>query len=306
MKQSFPAVCFLLLFVFINACHSTRKITSNTYVPMNYFDVQGHRGCRGLMPENTVPAMIKALDLGVTTLEMDVVITKDNKVILSHDPYFSHEITTKPDGSFVTRQEEKELNIFEMNYEQVKRYDVGLKNNPRFAQQEKIAAYKPLLADVFQAVMEYMKTRRRPLPEFNIETKTNPATDNIYHPAPDVFVDLLMDQILQNGVQDRVTIQSFDIRTLQYLHQKYPGIKTALLVSLGNQFSFRKQISDLGFTPAIYSPDFRLVTAHLVTTCHDQNIRIIPWTVNDKKEMDRLRSLGVDGFITDYPNLLGS
>lgn len=304
MKIFFSAVCFILLSVFINACYSSRTFTSQKYIPMDYFDVQGHRGCRGLMPENTIPAMIKALDLGVTTLEMDVVITKDNKVILSHEPFFNHDITTRPDGSFVSQEAEKSLNIFEMNYEEVRRYDVGLKVYPRFAQQEKIAVTKPLLSDVFNAVMEYMKTRRRRMPEFNIETKTTPATDNIFHPAPGVFVNLLMEQILQNGVQDRVTIQSFDIRTLQYLHKKYPEIKTALLVSLGNKFSFRKQLNDLGFLPSVYSPDYRLVTDKLIANCHEQNIRIIPWSVNNKKEMDRLRTLGVDGFITDYPNLL--
>ena len=77
-----------------------------------YFDYQGHRGCRGLMPENTIPAMLKAIDLGVTTLEMDISFSKDKKPFLSHEPFFNHEITTKPDGTFVTRQEEKSLNLF--------------------------------------------------------------------------------------------------------------------------------------------------------------------------------------------------
>src|SRR4051812_10994337 len=96
------------------------------------FDKEGHRGCRGLMPENTIPAYLKAIDIGVTTLEMDAVITKDSQVVMSHEPFFNHEITTKPDGSYVTEAEEKSLNIYRMTYDEVKPYDVGMKSNPRF------------------------------------------------------------------------------------------------------------------------------------------------------------------------------
>src|SRR6188474_3759231 len=102
------------------------------------FDIQGHRGCRGLMPENTIPAMIKALDLGVTTLEMDVVISKDNKVVVSHEPWFESEITTKPDGSFIKPGEAMQYNIFQMSYDEVLKYDVGMKTHPRFPQQQKM------------------------------------------------------------------------------------------------------------------------------------------------------------------------
>ena len=121
-------------------------------------DVQGHRGCRGLMPENTIPGMLYALELGVVTLEMDISITKDKQLILSHEPFFSEEITTKPDGSFVTEKEERNLNIYTMNYDSVVKYDVGLKPHPRFLKQQKIVVAKPLLADLFAAVKEKMKT----------------------------------------------------------------------------------------------------------------------------------------------------
>jgi glycerophosphoryl diester phosphodiesterase len=108
------------------------------------FDLQGHRGCRGLMPENTIPAMLKAIDLGVTTLEMDVVITKDNKVVVSHEPWMEKEITTKPDGSFInTTVESMEFNIYKMNYDEVVKYDVGMKPHPRFPNQQKMKVVKP-------------------------------------------------------------------------------------------------------------------------------------------------------------------
>ncbi len=267
------------------------------------FDKEGHRGCRGLMPENTIPAMLKALDLGVNTLEMDIVFTKDKKAVLSHEPFFNHEISTKPDGTFINEKEEKKYNIFQMTYDEVKTYDVGLKPHPRFPKQQKIAAVKPLLADLFDSVKTYMMTRRKPFPYFNIETKTQAATDNIYHPAPKEFVDLLMTVITEKGVQDQVIIQSFDFRTLQYLHRQYPHIKTAMLIEGFDQRGLDAQLKALGFTPTIYSPEHTLVNEELVKKCHQQNIKVIPWTVNDKNRIEALQKMGVDGIITDYPDL---
>ena len=267
------------------------------------FDKQGHRGCRGLMPENTVPAMINAIGLGVTTLEMDVVISKDKKVLLSHEAFFNHEITTKPDGSFIAEKDEQTYNIYQMNYGDIIKYDVGLKPHPRFAEQQKMKAVKPLLSDVFKAVKEYMMTARRPFPLYNIETKCLPATDNKYHPAPAEFVELLMKEIKENQMEDYVIVQSFDFRILQYLHQHYPKIKTAMLIEANSKSSFRKQIKDIGFTPTIYSPEAALVTPELIKDCHDLNMKIIPWTVNDKNKIEELKKMGVDGIITDYPNL---
>lgn len=267
------------------------------------FDKQGHRGCRGLMPENTIPAMLKALDLGVTTLEMDISISKDKKVFLSHEPFFNHEITTKPDGSFITEKEERSYNMYQMNYDSIAKYDVGLKPHPRFLQQEKLKAVKPLLGDVFDAVKKDMLTRRRPFPYYNIETKTMPLTDNMYHPAPGEFVELLMAVIKEHQMEEQVIIQSFDLRTLQYLHKNYPQIKTAVLIESYDSKGFDDQLKTLGFTPDIYSPAYQLVTETLVKKCHKQNIKIIPWTVNDKSMIEKLKKMEVDGIITDYPNL---
>jgi glycerophosphoryl diester phosphodiesterase len=267
------------------------------------FDKQGHRGCRGLMPENTFPAMKAALDLGVTTLEMDIVFTKDKQAVLSHEPFFNHEITTKPDGSFVTEAEERSLNIYRMNYDEVKNYDVGIKPHPRFPHQQKLKTYKPLLSDLLDSLQQYMMTSKRALPYFNIETKTDPATDNIYHPAPEEFVEELMKVIYSKKIEERVIIQSFDFRTLRYLHKKYPLIKTAALIEDFDERGIKDQLKSLGFTPTIYSPEYKLVTDDLITKCHEQNIKMIPWTVNDKLTIDRLKAMGVDGIITDYPDL---
>lgn len=265
-----------------------------TILSVPVFDLEGHRGCRGLMPENTIPAMIKAVELGVTTLEMDVVVTKDRKLILSHEPFFNHEITTKPDGKPVSAEEERSLNIYQMTYEETRRYDVGMKNHPRFRAQEKIAVQKPLLADVIDAVSSKM-------PFFNIETKTTVATDNIYHPSPEEFVELLMEVIYEKKIAPYVTIQSFDFRTLQYLHAQYPSIHTAMLIEDYDRTGFEEQLKKLGFTPTVYSPHYSLVSKELVDKCHALNIKVIPWTVNSLGESKRLKALGVDGYITDYP-----
>ncbi|MBK5271233.1 MAG: glycerophosphodiester phosphodiesterase, partial [Bacteroidia bacterium] len=239
----------------------------------------------------------------VTTLEMDVVITKDKKVVLSHDQWFSEEITTKPDGTFMGPGEERKFNIYWMTYDEVKTFDVGMKPHPRFPQQQKMKAIKPLLSDVIDSVAQYMMTRKRPFPYYNIETKSLPELEGVFHPKPDEFVELLMGVIKEKGIEDHVIIQSFDFRTLQYLHKHYPAMKTAMLIEDFDKRKLEEQLTALGFIPTIYSPDYSLVNKELIKECHHQNIKVIPWTVDDKKNIDKLKSMGVDGIITDYPNL---
>ena len=269
------------------------------------FDKEGHRGCRGLMPENTIPAMLKAIDLGVTTLEMDVVITKDNKVILSHEPWMEKEITTKPDGTYIeTQAMAMQFNIYTMDYEEVKTYDVGMKPHPRFPNQQKMKVVKPLLRDLIDSVENYINSHHLAKVYYNIETKSLPAGDNKYHPLPADFVELLMAVIKEKKIEDHVIIQSFDFRSLQYLHEKYPAIKTSMLIEDSEEKDFEGQLQSLGFTPDYYSPNQTMVDEKLVKQCHEKGIKIIPWTVNDPKEIKKLKKMGVDGLISDFPNLL--
>jgi glycerophosphoryl diester phosphodiesterase len=288
---------------FFAACHVSQKAQEAQTTMHTSFDKQGHRGCRGLMPENTIPAMRTALDLGVTTLEMDVVITKDKKVLVSHDAWFAKEITTKPDGTYMGEREERKFNIYWMTYDDIKTFDVGMKPYPRFPQQQKMKVYKPLLTDLIDSVQQYMVTSKRPPPYFNIETKSDSQFDGVFQPKPAEFVELLMAVIKQKGIEDRVIIQSFDFRTLQYLHQQYPAIKTAMLVEDVDKRGLDEQVKALGYSPTIYSPAYEMVTEALIKKCHKQNIKVIPWTVNDKVTIDKLKKMGVDGIISDYPNL---
>jgi len=290
----------LLVVALIVACHASKKMD---HPPMPAFDKEGHRGCRGLMPENTVPAMLKAIDLGVTTLEMDAVITKDKKVILSHEPFFNHEISTKPDGTAVDEKEERNLNIYKMDFSETQQYDVGKRPHPRFPKQERLPAQKPLLASLIDDVEAYVKLKGIQPVFYNIETKCLPATDGVYHPEPIEFVDLLVGVIRSKNIEGRVIIQSFDYRTLKYLHEKYPSIRTAALVEDFDKKSFSEHLKELGFTPTIYSPHYSLVNEDLVKQCHNKKVKLIPWTVNDKPTIDRLRKIGVDGVISDFPDL---
>lgn len=268
----------------------------------NDFDWQGHRGCRGLMPENTIPALLHAIDLGVTTLEFDVVITADSQVVLSHEPFFSHEIATGPDGTLITEADEKQHNIFKMSWAELQYYDVGMRPHSRFPDQEKMAITKPLLSEVFEAVDAHIADNNLQSVRFNIETKCKPSTDNEFHPVPDVFAQLLWDEVKKAGVEERTTIQSFDVRTLQYLKAAQYAGPLALLVE--NEQWIDANIDSLGFDPDIYSCYFMQVDIDLVEYAHARNILVIPWTVNTVDAMIELKQLGVDGIITDYPNLI--
>jgi len=262
---------------------------------------QGHRGCRGLMPENTIPAMKKALDLGVRTLELDVVISKDKQVLVSHDAFMTAEISTKPNGMPVTKAEEKSINLYQLTYAEISTFDVGRKPHPQFPQQQKLAVQKPLLAVLIDSVEAYARAMGIPQPQYNIEIKSSLQTDGVYHPAPAEFVDLVMGVIRSRNLGKRFNIQSFDVRPLQLIHQQAPEVALSYLT--GNPKTLAENLATLGFTPAIYSPYYKTVTADVVKACHEQGMTIIPWTVNTKPEIDALIALGVDGIITDYPNL---
>ncbi|MEP7252655.1 MAG: glycerophosphodiester phosphodiesterase family protein [Ginsengibacter sp.] len=265
------------------------------------FDLEGHRGCRGLMPENTIPAMLKAIDLNVNTLEMDVVITADDKVVVSHEPFFNHEITTLPSGDSIRESEEENYNIYKMTYDSVEKFDVGSRAYPRFPSQQKMKVEKPLLSALIDSVESYLNKTNHPKVMYNIEIKSTSTTDNIFHPEPEKFADLLMDIIEKKGIKSRVIIQSFDPRSLKIVSQKYPAMKLSLL--LENQPIPLKGYGKLyGFKPNIVSPEYSLLTKGIIDTLHQRHIKVIPWTVDDLPAAKQLYDMGVDGIITDYPD----
>lgn len=290
-KISIP---FLLLIVATTTLFAQKKTIA--------FEIQGNRGARGLMPENTIPGMIKALESGATTLKMEVVISKDKQVVVSQEPYFNYTISISPNGEEITLKNQKQFNIYKMNYDEIKHFDVGSKLNPRFPQQEKFRVAKPLLNDLIDRVEFFVAKQKRPKPHYNIETKLIPKGDGEFQPSPEEYVELVMDIVKAKKLEKRVTIHSFDMRSLQYLHKQYPHIPTSL--GIDEKEDFENNIRALGFAPTIYSPYLPLVGKSLVDKCHAAGIKIVPWTVNTVKDMMYVKNLGVDGIVTDYPNLM--
>lgn len=272
---------------------------AQVYTPK--FDVQGHRGARGIMPENTIPAFMTAIDLGVTTLELDLAVTKDKQLVVSHEGWMAASITLDSLGKAIKEKDQQKHNIYKMNYKDVAKYDVGSKPNEKFSQQAKMKVSKPLLKDVIITVEDYVKGHAMYEVDYNIEIKTEPSTDGKFHPKVPEFSELVFNLIDQYLPWDRVVIQSFDFRVLKYWHEHHPGVRLAVLVD--NLNTIDENIKALGFTPSIYSPEYHLLSKEEIRTCHQKRMRVIPWTVNETKEMEELKSWGVDGLITDYPDI---
>lgn len=265
-----------------------------------FFDVQGHRGARGLKPENSIPAFLTALDSGVTTIEMDLAITKDRKIVVSHEPWMSADICLNAEGNEILKRDEKNYNIFEMTYEQVSKFDCGSPGNKKFPEQEPMKTTKPLLRDVIVAVEDHIKSFTQYEVDYNIEIKSSPDGDNKFHPIPSEFSDMVYSLLDEYLPMDRIIIQSFDFRVLKYWHEKYPNIKLAALVE--DRKSVEAHLKELGFNPTIYSPYYRLLNRSKVEELHGKKIKVVPWTVNEISDMLSLKGMGVDGFITDYPD----
>lgn len=265
------------------------------------FDLQGHRGARGLLPENTLPGFRKALELGVVTLEMDVVVSKDREVVVSHDPWMSGTVCSLPSGAPVPVEDERDYRIYGMSYSEVKQFDCGRRRHPAFPRQQPQAAVKPLLRDVIRHAEMHAASLQRPQPFYNIETKSDPAWEGTFHPDPERFTRLVFDVLAEQDVLERSILQSFDGRTLQVGRTLSDRWRLSLLTTDGLDLDVHVEM--LGFVPDIYSPDYHFVDAAIVGEAHDHGMAVLPWTVNTMEEMQHLQSLGVDGVITDYPDV---
>ena len=296
LSASFPAAMLRLLPVFL-------FFGMNAFAQTD-FDVQGHRGSRGLRPENTLPAFRKALELGVQTLELDVCVSKDGQLVVSHEPYFHSAITTKPDGQPLTKAEEPQFLLYKMPYADIKRFDVGQRGNPGFPEQQKMAVAKPLLTEVIADADAYARKLKRPLPRYNVEIKSTEKDYGIRQPPVAEFSRLVLQTLLKQLPPERFNIQSFDFNILKFLHDETASkggrkIRLAVLVSgIGPDST----VARLGFTPEVYSPSHVQLTHKQVQQAQALGMQVIPWTVNEAARMDTLRSWGVNGLITDYPD----
>jgi len=268
------------------SCNSEREV-----------DIQGHRGCRGLLPENSLPAFEKAIDLGVNTLELDIAITKDNKVVVSHEPFMSRTICFNSEGEVIPEDMDMKYNLYTMTHEEIKQFDCGSKNHPTYTEQEKVKTYKPLLSEVFE-----LAKAKNPKIKFNIEIKSKPEYYGVYTPQPKVYVEIVLSEIKNSQMFDVVNLQSFDLVILEEVKKQSPEMPVALLVD--DDETIKVKLAKLSYQPEIISPYFKLLSQKEVRNYQSQGYLIIPWTINDVEDMKTMLEWQVDGIITDYPNKL--
>ncbi len=287
--------------------------------PSHAFDLQGHRGARGLAPENTLPAFERALQVGVTTLELDVGVTADGVVVVSHDPYLNPAITRDAAGRWL---EGKGPLLRNLTWAQLQAYDVGrIKADTPYAttfsaQEPRDGTRVPSLAQLFDLV----KARNADHVRFNIETKIDPRQPADTVP-PAQIVQALLKVIRDAGMTRRVSIQSFDWRTLQMVQVLEPAIPTVYLTvqtanndnTQGGLWTADLQLADHGGSVPrlvkaaggkVWSPNAGALTEAAVKEAQGLGLQVIPWTVNSPADMERIVGWGVDGLITDYPDRL--
>ncbi|MBI6118148.1 glycerophosphodiester phosphodiesterase family protein [Salegentibacter maritimus] len=262
-------------------------------------EVQGHRGDRGNFPENSIPAFLSAVKKGADVLELDVVVSKDKKIVVSHEPIMLALYMLTPEGDSIAKEDEKDYNLYKMDYDSIKKFDSGSRKNRLFPDQKLQKTYKPLLSEVIDTVENYIKVNNLDEVKYNIEIKSSKKNYGIYQPNPNEFVDLVMNLLEEKNIKNKVNLQSFDVNVLKILNEKYPDVELAYLVS---KEGVDKNLKKLGFTPDIYSPSHKLLKSNLVVdSIKEQNMELIPWTVNEEKDIKRMLELEVDGIITDYP-----
>ena len=265
-----------------------------------FIDVQAHRGGAGLMPENTIPAMQHALDLGVNTLEFDLHLSQDGQVVVSHDNHFHPRYSTRPDGTLIQEEDPKEY-LYTMPYDSIAKYDVGQRFVERWPGQVKMAVSKPLASELIDFAEGYAKT---PV-NYNIEIKSWPGEgEGTLWPEYHVFCDTCVPLLLSKNLGSRLIVQCFDTRALNYMHATWPELTLSYLTEDYDGGDIEALLQNLDFIPRWWSPESSVVTPENVAWCHAHGIGVVPWTVDDPAEMRRLVDCGVEAIISNYPDVL--
>lgn len=265
--------------------------------PIKKIDIQGHRGCRGLFPENSLPAFEKAIDLGVTTLELDIAITNDNEVVVSHEPYINPLICLDSKGEVIPDSMKMAYNLYKMTHKQIKEFDCGSKFHPTYPNQKKMKVYKPLLTEVYE-----LAKKKKSNIKFNIEIKSEPIYYGIYTPHPRPYVKIVLDQIRASGMVENTNLQSFDLKILEEIKKQEPKMPVALLIEENEDIQTKLNL--LSYQPEIISPYFKLLDKEMISDYQSNGFLVIPWTINEVSDMERMLIYQVDGIITDYPDIL--
>lgn len=268
-------------------------------------EVHGHRGCRGLLPENTWPAFQRALVLGVDALELDVVVSQDGQVVVSHEPWLSAKLGRGPQGERIDPAHERHYNIYRLPYATIAQCTVGEWPHPDFPTQQPVLSHRPLLRDVLHQAESWCQQHGRPAVRYSVEIKSSPAGDGLFHPAPAEFVRLVLAELRAGSVMARTTLLSFDPRVLQAARHMQPNL--ALCFLLEDQLpAVAELFAELGFEPSTLGTDFQLLSATTVQAIRTAYpaLRLVPWTVNSSAALRLVLSWQVEGITTDYPDRL--
>ncbi|NVO31537.1 glycerophosphodiester phosphodiesterase family protein [Hymenobacter lapidiphilus] len=265
-------------------------------------EVHGHRGCRGLRPENTLPAFREALRLGVDAVELDVVVSADRQVVVSHEPWMSAAICRLPSGKPIAPSEARQHNLYQLPYARIREYDCGLTRHPNFPEQQPEPAIKPLLREVVADLENLTRQLGRSPVKYSVEIKSEPAHDGLFQPPPAELLALVLAEIQALQIMPRTTLLCFDKRILQLAYHAVPTLPLCLLIE--DALLLAGHLSALGFTPAVVGPDFRLLTSALAAELAGQHIRLVPWTVNEPADLRAVLALDPWGITTDYPERL--
>jgi len=267
------------------------------------FEWHGHRGCRGLLPENSIPAFLRAVEIGVDSIEMDVVISRDKKVVVAHEPWMPAAICRKPNGAKILEVNERAHNLYRMKYREIKQYNCGIRD-PRFPEQEEMQVHRPLLSEVIEQVESFTKFKGLPPVDYSVELKCEKETDKVFHPNAKKFARKVVKVLKKYGIEERTLIQSFDRRVLRRLNRKHPAIHCSYLKDR-TPTDLEAELRGLGFIPSILGLRHDQVTEEVVRICEKNGMKVIPWTVNEIDDMVAVLKKGAHGIITDYPNRLG-
>ena len=268
----------------------------------SYIDLQAHRGGAGLMPENTLSAMKNAMDLHVNTLEFDLQLSADKKVVVSHDNYFHPRYSMRPDSSLIQKEDPKEY-LYTMPYDSIAKYDVGLRFVDRWPEQKKVSEHKPLASDLIDFTENYARDNHLSPFRYNIEIKSRKGKgEGKLWPSYEEFCDTCIPLLLSKNLGDRLVVQSFDIRALEYIHAHYPQVQLSFLTDQEPEIA--DILASLSFLPRWWSPHFSQVTRENVAYCHALGIKVVPWTVDEEDDIARMVSCGVDAIISNYPDRL--
>lgn len=257
-------------------------------------EVHGHRGCRGYYPENTIEGFLFAVEMGCSAIELDVVVTKDKQLLVSHEPWMNYLFCTTPAGEGISKGEEGKYNIFDMTLEEAQMFGCGRRKDEAFPEQLKKKAKKPSLQRVLD-VLKPFDVR------INIEVKSEESWVGIFQPNVVEYATLLVNLIEENELYKTCMVQSFDrvfLNTFQPLLSKAMDI--GLLVE--GELNIEQNLKALNFQPTYFNPEYVLLDDEVLTVLHQKGIRVLVWTVNSDKEIQNMINLGVDGIISDYPD----